>query len=253
LPLGTPVVAGAADTAACLLGAGVSRPGERLLNLGTGAQLVTVVAAPAPVPAAPTTHRYRAVRGWYAMGAVQNAGLALGWALAALGAGWDEAEAALADGRLDTGEALFVPHLSGERTPLLDPGARGAWLGLGLEHGRAHLLRAAFEGVAHAIRHARDALDAEAGRGRGPLRLLGGGSLRPAYRQLVADTLGEPLVLLHVADATARGAALLAGAPAIDPGVAGVVEPRPAPAARAQERHGRWLEAVAALRAARGG
>jgi len=65
-----PVYGGAADTAAALVGAGVTRPGQRLLNVGTGAQLVTIVERPAAVKR-PTTHRYRAARGgWYAMAAV---------------------------------------------------------------------------------------------------------------------------------------------------------------------------------------
>ena len=92
LPVGLPVYAGAADTAAALVGAGVTQPGHRILNIGTGAQLVTIVDHPKPA-LRPTTHRYRAARGgWYAMAAVQNAGLALGWARELLGASWEEAE-----------------------------------------------------------------------------------------------------------------------------------------------------------------
>ena len=245
-----PVFAGAADTAAALVGAGVTRPGQRLLNVGTGAQLVTVVDSPAAV-ARPTTHCYRAARGgWYAMAAVQNAGLAIGWAREVVAASWEEAEReAFGQGTGSAGESdpLFVPHLTGERTPFLDPDARGAWIGLSLEHRRGDLLRAAHAGVAHAVRLARDALRAEGGAGVGVLRLLGGGSLRPGYRQLFADTLDEPLELLAVADATALGAALLAGGRAPEPSRGGAVEPDPDGVARADERHERWLAAVEAL------
>jgi xylulokinase len=247
-----PVYAGAADTAAALVGAGVTRPGQRLLNVGTGAQLVTIVDRPVAV-ARPTTHRYRAARGgWYAMAAVQNAGLAIGWAREVVAASWKDAEreafgpGARGDGSEDP---LFVPHLTGERTPFLDPDARGAWIGLSLEHRRGNLLRAAHAGVAHAVCHARDALHAEGGAGTGPLRMLGGGSLRPGYRQLFADTLDEPLELMAVADATALGAALLAGGRAPEASREAVVEPEPAGVARAAERHERWLAAVEALRA----
>jgi xylulokinase len=245
-----PVYAGAADTAAALVGAGMTRPGQRLLNVGTGAQLVTVVDRPVAA-ARPTTHRYRAARGgWYAMAAVQNAGLAIGWAREVLAASWEETEReAFGEpaGGGGEGDPLFVPHLTGERTPFLDPDARGAWIGLSLEHRRGDLLRAAHAGVAHAVRLARDALRAEGGAGSGVLRLLGGGSLRPAYRQLFADTLDEPLELLSVADATALGAALLAGGQAREPSREGVVEPHPAGVARAADRHERWLAAVEAL------
>ena len=184
------------------------------------------------------------------MAAVQNAGLALDWASPRLGADRATAEAeAFARAPGDPGDPLFVPSLTGERTPVLDPDARAAWVGLGLEHDRGALLRAAFEGVAHAVRDARDALAAEGRAGTGPLRLLGGGSLRPGYRQLLADALGEPLELLAVADASARGAALLAGAPATRPAVTATVEPRAEAARRLDERHARWRAASAAVRA----
>lgn len=250
---GIPVYAGGGDTAAALLGAGIQTAGRRLLNVGTGAQLVTAVATPATSPM-PSTHRYRAAgAGWYAMGAVQNAGLALGWARDLVGVGWEKAEAeAFAGATAGATDPLFIPHLTGERTPLLDAGARGAWIGLALEHDRGDLLRAAYEGVAHAIRHARQAMEEEGARGSGALRLLGGGSLRPAYRQLLADVLGEPLELVAVADATALGAARLAGGVTPEPTVTGVVAPEPATAERAAERHLRYRAMVQALAGVRG-
>jgi xylulokinase len=253
LPAGLAVHAGAADAAAALLGAGVTQPGQRVLNVGTGAQLVTIVDRPQPAPR-PTTHRYRATRGgWYAMAAVQNAGLALGWAREVLAASWEEAEReAFATEAAGVDEPLFLPHLTGERTPLLDPDARGAWTGLALEHGRGDLLRAAYHGVAHAVRHARDALHAEGGAGTGLLRLLGGGSLRPGYRQLLADTLDEPLELLTVPEATALGAAALAGADIPRPDAGGTVEPEPQGVAQAAQRHDRWLAALDASRSRQG-
>jgi xylulokinase len=246
---GLPVYAGAGDTAAALVGSGITEPGQRILNIGTGAQLVTIVDRVEPA-AAPTTHRYRAARGgWYAMAAVQNAGLALGWARELFAASWEEAERdAFANTATAAPDPLFLPHLTGERTPLLDPDARGAWTGLALEHRRADLLRAAYQGVAHAVRHARDALREEGGAGAGGLRLLGGGSLRPGYRQLLADTLDEPLELLTVPEATALGAAALAGAAVPAPVVGRTIEPDPEGTARAAERHEAWLAAVEALR-----
>ncbi|MEA2443345.1 MAG: xylulokinase [Thermoleophilales bacterium] len=251
LPAGTPVYAGAADTAAALVGVGAAKAGERVLNVGTGAQLVTVVDNP-HAPERPTTHRYRAARGgWYAMAAVQNAGLALGWARDVLGMSWEDAEqAAFTDATPSADAPLFVPHLTGERTPLLDPGARGAWTGLALQHGRADLIRAVYEGVAHAIRHARDALDAEGTRGQGALLLLGGGSMRPGYRQLLADVLAEPLVLLDVPHATTLGAARLAGGVTPDPARGSTVLPDEYAAARADARYARWREVVDELRQA---
>jgi xylulokinase len=185
------------------------------------------------------------------MAAVQNAGLALGWARDVLGLSWEDAEhAAFAGATPPADGPLFVPHLTGERTPLLDPGARGAWTGLALEHTRADLIRAVYEGVAHGIRHARDALDAEGTRGEGALLLLGGGSMRPGYRQLIADVLAEPLVLLDVPHATTLGAARLAGGVTPDPAHGSTVLPDEYAAARADARHARWRAVVDELRRA---
>jgi xylulokinase len=110
------------------------------------------------------------------------------------------------------GGVRFLPYLSGERTPHLDAGARGAWTGLGIGHHRGHLLRAALEGVAFALRDCMTALEptAEDGTDR-RLRLAGGGTVVPVWRQLLADVLRRSLAAVDRPDASARGAALLAG------------------------------------------
>jgi len=227
---GTPLVHGAADTAAALLVAG-----GRMLNVGTGAQLAQRVEEPLPATDTPVCHRFRmAGDGWYALAAVQNAGLAIDWARRVLGA----------DAEPRAGGPLFVPHLTGERTPLLDPGARATWAGLSLATDRDALLGSVYEGVALGVRWARDALRDEAGRRDGALRLLGGGSLRGGFAQLLADALCEPLELVDVADATALGAARLAGAPAVPLRVAATAEPRAEAAALLEERFAAWRELV---------
>ena len=211
---GLPVAAGAADTAAAMLGSGLLEPGLVQLTVGTGAQIVAPVGRPAP-DFRSRTHLYRAVAPnlFYSMAAIQNAGLALEWARRVLGASWEEVyEEAFAVPAGAEG-ATFLPYLSGERTPHLDPGSRGAWIGLGLGHGRGHLLRAALEGVAFALREGLEALEA-AGVSAPEIRLAGGGATREPWRQLLADVLARPLLLLPgdiSANASARGAALLAG------------------------------------------
>ena len=234
LPRPVPVAAGAADTAAAALGAGLLDPGAAQLTVGSGGQLVVPLDRPAADPRR-VVHTYRAAAPgrWYAMAAVQNAGLALEWALRALGAGWDDAYAALDAAAPGSGGLTFLPYLTGERTPFLDPDLSGAWLGLRLHHGRAHLLRAALEGVAFAIRQAAEAL-AQAGHPTAPLRLAGGGSTHPAWRQLLADVLDAPLAAAGTAAASARGAALLAGVAAgvfADAHATLAVAPAPVPVA----------------------
>ena len=147
------------------------------------------------------------------MAAVQNAGLALEWSRKVLGASWDEVYEEAFAVPPGAGGASFLPYLSGERTPHLDPEARGAWTGLGLDHTRGHLLRAALEGVAFGLREGVEALEV-AGKRLPDLRLAGGGTTKEPWRQLLADILARPLRLLPddvAGTASARGAALLAG------------------------------------------
>ena len=219
LPAGIPVAAGAGDTPAAALGTGLLEEGLVQLTVGTGGQIVApregLVADPAL-----RTHLFRTAHDggagggrFYAMAAIQNAGLALEWALGVLGVSWGEAyREAFAVGP-GAGGVVFLPYLTGERTPHFDPGARGAWVGLSLAHGRGHLLRAAFEGVAFALREGLEALDA-AGVRAPELRLAGGGTAEEPWRRLLADVLGRPLLTLPegvASVASARGGALLAG------------------------------------------
>jgi len=205
------VVGGAADTAAAALASGLIEPGAIQLTLGTGAQ---AVAPRDRLSIDPTgrTHLYRAAapERWYAMAAMQNAGLALDWARTTLRATWEE----LYDEAFNVPPAapglIFLPYLTGERTPYFDPSARGAWVGLQLTHTRGHLLRAALEGVAFSIRQGIEALVATGIDAR-EARLSGGGSLDPHWRQLLSDVLGRPLLATSTTAGSALGAALLAG------------------------------------------
>jgi xylulokinase len=208
LPAGIPVAAGAADTAAALLATGLADPAEVQLSVGTGGQIVRPVPHPAPAHE-PRTHLYRAAvpDRWYAMAAVQNAGLALDWVRRTLQASWSELYGAARSRPPGALGVTFVPYLSGERTPVLRSDARGAWVGLGLAADRAALLQATVEGVAFALRHALEALP---GPRPDQLRLAGGGSLDPRFRALLADVLHAELRPVEVRSASAIGAALLA-------------------------------------------
>jgi xylulokinase len=217
LPAGLPVAAGAGDTAAALLGSGLLEPGPVQFMVGTAGQILSPRESPVPDPHF-RTHLYRAAHDHhpgrhYAMAAIQNAGLALEWVLKMLKVSWEEAYREVFSVSPGAGGITFLPYLSGERTPHLDPDIRGAWTGLGLVHGRAQLLRAAFEGVAFALREGLEALE-DIGISVPELRLAGGGVLEAPWQQLLADVLGRPLKLLPpsvVSSASARGAALLAG------------------------------------------
>lgn len=211
LEAGLPVVAGAADTAAAMLGSGLLNPGLVQLTIGSGAQIITPLAQPQADDSL-RTHLFRAAlpQQWYRLAAIQNAGLALEWVRGILGLSWAEVYQA-SNSVLPGCEGLtFLPYLTGERTPHLDPQARGTWVGLGLHHTRSHLMWAALEGVAFAIKQGVEAI-ATADIPITNLRLAGGGTLEPAWRQLLATVLQVPLYSITIPATSARGAAILAG------------------------------------------
>jgi xylulokinase len=256
LPAGIPVAAGAADTAAAALGSGVG-PGDIQLTVGTGAQVIRPLVAPVSrADAGVNLYRSATPDGWYHMGATLSAGLSLNWVRETMNATWAELYAS-ADHRGQAHDPIFVPHLSGERTPYSDPALRGSWTALSLAADRASLLRSALEGTAFAIRDALDALVTD--QRPSSLRLAGGGTLAAGWRQLLADVLGLPLYAVDVPAASGRGAALLgahaAGLLSFDdirgplaPAARLAAEPDPTRAAFHAERHARFRRIVAALR-----
>ncbi|HEY9672482.1 MAG TPA: xylulokinase [Waterburya sp.] len=211
LPVGLPVVAGAADTAAAALGNGLLEPEWVQLTIGTGAQIITIRSQPI-LDAYGRTHLYRTAvpNQWYTLAAMQNAGLALEWVRGILGLSWQQVYTEAFSVPPGCEGLVFLPYLTGERTPHLDPEARGAWVGLGLHHTRSHLMRAALEGVAFSLKQGLEALEAT-GVKVTELRLAGGGTQEIAWQQLLADVLRVPLYTTTVTAASARGAALLAG------------------------------------------
>jgi xylulokinase len=187
----------------------VSETGLVQLTVGSAAQMVAIRQRPDPDPAL----RYHVFASalpnqWYALAAIQAAGLALSWALSAFDATWEEAYQMLEGCPVGANGALFLPHLAGARSPSMNSSARAAFLDLELRHNRADIFRAVFEGVAFSILDAAESLP-EFAKSRDVL-LAGGGSLSSGWRQLLCDTLGKSLSIVENPDASARGAALLA-------------------------------------------
>jgi xylulokinase len=252
-----PVAAGCGDTPAALLAVGHAGtkhagsapagidPHATQINLGTGAQVLRRVPAPYPV-SSPTTHLYAAPdQGWYAMAAVQNAGLALDWTARLLGLRWPQLIAAAAATAAGAGGVSFLPFLTGERGGFAGPTSRGSWLGLQASTTREDLARAAVEAMVFVVRRAAELL--------GPIgptvRLTGGGGREPLIRQLLADCLGVEVHRTEVRSASATGAALLAaravGTPlAVRPAGGGAVPPRTDEAL--DESYRRWCDRLGA-------
>ena len=209
LPAGLPVAAGAADAAAALLGLGVVQSGQGILQVGTGIQIMTILNQ-LVIDDAPSCNTFRAVDGhYYRMAAMQNGGIAFEWVKSAMNASQDELYKLAFEEADPKSGVVFLPYLSGERTPHLDPDATGAWLGLKVGVGRAEMARAAFEGIAFSVRDGWEALRTKATEIDLPLLLTGGGSTDPRWQQLLADTLEVPLRIGGTPGGAARGAALL--------------------------------------------
>ncbi|MBN9010158.1 MAG: xylulokinase, partial [Rhizobiales bacterium] len=236
LAAGTPVAAGLADTAACLFGMGQTKPGAPILQVGSGIQMMAVVDR-VEMRVQPFYNTYRGVgRSLYVMAAMQNGGTVFEWARAVLGASWPEMYEAAFAADAGNGGVVFLPYATGERAPILDPGASASWTGMRLGCRREHLIRSVFEGVALAVR---DGWDAMRGIGISADRMLltGGGSVDPRWRQMLADIVGVPFVPAHELGNATLGAAYLGGIAAghwqgIDevpvPGATGAaIEPRP--------------------------
>ena len=262
LGAGTPVVTGAADQACQALGSGLLDPGLASCTIGTGGQLLSVLAAPLHDPQLRLHTFCHALPGrWYSLGATLAGGLALRWFRESFSPSQASiAELASEAARVPAGAEglLFLPYLVGERTPHFDPLARGAFVGLALHHTRAHAVRAIMEGVAFALR---DSLEIMRELGGGPAQIVsagGGGSSQP-WQEILAGVLGLPVMAARGPERTAVGAALLAGlgggvyadpveARARTVGYEPAVEPRPADAARYQELYALYRELYPALK-----
>jgi xylulokinase len=222
LAAGLPVVTGGGDTPCSALGAGALDPSTLLLTLSTGGQLL-LPSRRVAVDRQGRIHTFCAAlepgegrAGWYQMGALLAAGLALRWlrdqCFGLTGAdAYTQMTAWAAETPPGAEGLIFLPYLVGERTPHMDPQARALFLGLTLQHERGVLVRAVLEGVTLAAYDAYMVL-AELGAAPERIVLAGGGARSPLWRQMVADVFGAPVLPLAVDEQSALGAALLAGA-----------------------------------------
>lgn len=231
LPKGVPVTAGTVDAWAEAASVGVRRPGDTMVMYGTTMFLVEVTAQAA---------RHRGL--WSTIGLWPGSHtLAAGMATSGSLTDWLSALTGTSVGELTTAAGasppgarglLMLPYFAGERTPLFDPCARGAVLGLTLAHDRADLYRAALEATAFGVRHNLDAMAEATGGAARTLTAVGGGTQGGLWPQIVSDVTGLPQRLRAETIGACLGDALLAATstghePDIDrwnPAVA-VVEP----------------------------
>jgi xylulokinase len=224
LRAGTPVVAGGGDQAANAVGVGAVEPGVVALSLGTSGVIFATTARPL-FEARGRVHAFcHAVPGrWHMMSVMLSAAGSLRWFRDSLAPGMAYDELVAGAGEVPAGSdgLLFLPYLTGERSPHPDPLARGAFVGLTLAHDRRHLTRAVLEGVAFGLRDGLD-LMIEAGMpAPSTIRASGGGTSSPVWRQILADALGAEIATVNTTEGAAYGAGLLA---AVGAGWYGTVE-----------------------------
>lgn len=247
LPPGIPIAGGAGDQAAGAAALGCVRPGQGFVALGTSAVLFVCDAGFLPDPDR-TVHAFcHCVPDvWHRMTVSLSGASALAWITRATGAA-NEA-ALLAEMELSTeAPPVFLPHLTGERTPHNDPGAEAAFVGLRAAHGRGDLARAVLEGVAFTLAEGMAVLAAR-GAPVAPLVAISGGARSPAWMRLVAAALDLPVATVHGGEVgSALGAARLARIAAGDGSAEEVFTPLPV--AAVHEPDPRLQEALAPRRA----
>lgn len=222
---GIPITAGVNDGTASMLGAGLLRPGDAVDTGGASGGFGVYADRPLELPgtfSAPAPIEGR----WVLGGAMASTGAALTWLRdALLGGRWtlDELEAEAAGLAPGAGGLVFLPYLAGERAPIFDELARGAFVGLTLDHTRGHLARAVLEAAAYAIRHVAEPILA-AGVPVTELRLAGGPARSDLWARIKADVTGFPVAIPRVGETAVLGAAILAavGAGAVADRVAAV-------------------------------
>ena len=214
LRVGIPVMAGGGDQAAGAVGVGAVQPGVVSLALGTSGVVFATTGGPFVEPEGRLHAFCHAVPGrWHFMGVMLSAAGSLRWHrdTFAPGVSFDDLLAPAAAVPIGCEGLLFLPYLTGERTPHPDPLARGAFVGLTVRHSLPHLSRAVIEGVSFGLRDSFELIKSGGGAAITQVRVSGGGAKSPLWRQILADIMNAELVTVNTTEGAAYGAALLAG------------------------------------------
>ena len=214
LRAGTPVVGGGGDQAAGAVGVGAVKEGIVSLVLGTSGVVFATVDQPFIEPNGRLHSFCHSVpQRWHLMGVMLSAAGSLRWYrdTVAPAMSFDDLLAPAADVPPGCDGLVFLPYLTGERTPHPDPLARGAFVGLTVRHALPHMSRAVLEGVAFGLRDSFELMQEAGLSSIKQVRVSGGGARSPLWRQILADVLDSELVTVNTTEGAAYGAALLAG------------------------------------------
>jgi xylulokinase len=258
-----PVAGGGGDNAATACGMGLLSPGSGFLSLGTSGVLFTATERFAPnTDEAVHAFCHAVPDRWHQMGATLSAVDSLTWLARQLGGSPPELAALVPLQVSQPSEAMFLPYLSGERTPHNDPSMRGAFVDLSATTDRAAMVQAVMEGVAFALADCHDALTRH-GAPLGAVYAVGGGVRSASWLRIIAAATGLTLLIPEMADlGAAFGAAKLARASlaprfeAADfppPGLRAEMQPDPALAEAYLDRRTRFRALYAALHPGKAG
>jgi len=214
LKAGTPVVAGAGDQAAQAVGVGAVHPGITAVTLGTSGVVFASTNQPVIEPKGALHSYCHAIPSrWHMMGVMLSAGGSLRWLRDSLSPGvpFEDLTQSVNGTPVGSDGLLFLPYLTGERTPHPDPLARGAFVGLTIRHNYQHIVRAVLEGVCFGLRDGFELLRSAGLPDPEEVRVSGGGMSSPLWRQILSDVLGVTLYTVDATEGAAFGAALLAG------------------------------------------
>ncbi len=213
LPAGTPVIAGGGDQATSAVGTGAVSAGVASLSLGTSGVVFVTTDTPAIEPEGRLHAFCHSVPDkWHFMGVMLSAAGSLRWHrdTFAPNTSYDQLLEPAANIQPGSEGLIFLPYLTGERTPHPDPLARGAFVGLTVRHALPHMTRAVLEGVSFGLRDSFELIK-NAGVGKiKEIRITGGGAKNALWRQILADVFDIELATVSSVEGSAFGAALLA-------------------------------------------
>ena len=211
IPPGVPVFAAGPDFIVSLLGTGTVVPGRACIRSGTSEGINLCALNPVDDPRLMCLgHVARGL--WNVSGIISASGKALEWFRGASGRTGDRYEKSFQDIESippGANRLLFLPYLAGERAPLWDPGARGAFIGLTLNHGRRDMMRAVVESTAFAIRDVLEVME-EIGLVVADLRITGTPARSRLWNQIKADVTGRRILVPSMEDPDLTGDACLA-------------------------------------------
>ncbi|NQT61086.1 MAG: hypothetical protein HQ557_19130 [Bacteroidetes bacterium] len=210
LTAGTPVIAGAMDNTAAVLGLGLSRNGEAYISAGTATNTGICIDSPANVDNSLLLYRSAIPGLWLINGGVDFGGAGMRWLKNITGLSYPEIDALAADSSPFDHNPIFLPYLTGQRAPLWNTHTRGMFFGINPDTSSKQMIRSVMESIAFGIRWVFDMIK-QKGFSISDIRMTGGCANSPPWLDIFAEILGRPVLVPGEQDASTLGTAILTG------------------------------------------